>query len=186
MVIKGIPPRVTLARDCAVVPVPVGCNNYPTHVGSQAKLFGSVRLGGAFDTSTVFVSWGDGSGSSRQIGTYALNGPGNGSLSLTPQPSNNYRLDATHTYAKAGLYTVTVTARNTSGTAHSSSIVQAIHGPQEITFGQLEDRQYGAAFTATATGGPSGFPVTFTAGPADVCTADGAPRSRPWAWAPAR
>ena len=47
VVIKGIPPRVTLARDCAVVPVPVGCNNYPTPVGSQAKLFGSVRLGGA-------------------------------------------------------------------------------------------------------------------------------------------
>ena len=26
VVIKKIPPRVTLARDCAVVPVPVGCN----------------------------------------------------------------------------------------------------------------------------------------------------------------
>ena len=81
-----------------------------------------------------------------------------------------------------------MTAGDTSGIAHSASIVQTIHGPQEITFGQLQDRQYGEAFTATPTGGPSGFPVTFTAGPADVGTADegNGAEITPWAWAPAR
>ena len=74
VVIKAIPPRVTLNRDCAVVPVPVGCNNFPTQAGSQAKLFGSVTSRRYARPSTVFVDWGDGAGSSRQSATMRSTG----------------------------------------------------------------------------------------------------------------
>ena len=45
---------------------------------------------------------------------------------------------------------------------------------QTITFGALADKTYGdPAFVVGATGGGSGNPVTFTAGPAAVCTSSG-------------
>ncbi len=45
---------------------------------------------------------------------------------------------------------------------------------QTITFGTLADKTYGdPSFTVSATGGASGNPVTFTAGPIGVCTAGG-------------
>ena len=53
-----------------------------------------------------------------------------------------------------------------------------IKGPQQITFDQPADQQYGDELVAAATGSDSGLPVTYTAGPAEVCTADGASGSR--------
>jgi hypothetical protein len=44
---------------------------------------------------------------------------------------------------------------------------------QTITFASLPSAVIGSIFTVSATGGASGNPVTFTAGPAAVCTASG-------------
>jgi hypothetical protein len=172
--VEWVPPVATLARDCAVVPVPIGCNNDPTDAGSPSTLFGGVQLSSPLETADVLIDWGDGSGTTDQVGQDALHVPGT-PISWSPDPSGNgyiHDLRATHTYAAAGIYHVTLTAYNHGGVASSTSAVLTIKGPSQISFDQPADRRYGASFAPNATGSNSGFPVTFTASPADVCTAD--------------
>ena len=71
-------------------------------------------------------------------------------------------------------------SRRTTSTAPEipSPLPMTIKGPQKITFDQPADREYGDVFTAAATGTDSGLPVTYTAGPGEVCTADGESGSR--------
>lgn len=64
-------------------------------------------------------------------------------------------------------------ATNYVGAAMSVQINVA-KADQTITFGTLSNRAFGTPqFTVMATGGPSGNPVTFTAGLASVCVASG-------------
>ena len=170
--ISSVAPRLTLARDCSLLPVPVACNNYPTTAGSQSILFGGATLTGTLDRLDVRIDWGDGTGSWQQAGYGGLPVPGS-PITLDKKDEHNYRLNATHTYTEPGFYTVTVAAKNQTGAAEIRSTVLRIKGQQQISFAQPEAQHYGDDLVAPATGSDSGLPVTYTAGPADVCRASG-------------
>ena len=173
--INSVAPTVTLARDCALQPVPVACNNYPfTVVGDESILFGGVSRWTALDRLEVRVDWGDGTGNYQQSGAGGFPVP-DSPITLDGQGPQqlDYVLNATHTYTKPGIYTVTVAAKNQTGAAQIKSTVMTIKGPQQLTFGQPADQHYGDELVADATGSDSGLPVSYTAGPADVCRPDG-------------
>ena len=140
-------------------------------------MFGGIQLTGSYERATVRVDWGDGTQSTQQAGFNAVVRP-DSPVTLGSAGAGKYSLHATHMYADPGSYTVTVTAQDLAGADDSGSIPLTIKGPQKITFGQLDARHYGDAFTVAATGTDSGFPVTYTAGPGEVCTADGESGSR--------
>ena len=175
--IAPVAPQVTLARDCALVPVKVACNNYPTTAGSESILFGGFQLTGSYERATVRVDWGDGTQSTQQAGFNADVRP-DSPVTLTVGRRGQVSLRAAHTYAEAGRYTVTITAHDQHGAGDSESVALTIKGPQKITFDQPADREYGDVFTVAATGTDSGLPITYTAGPGEVCTADGESGSR--------
>ena len=102
--INSVAPTVTLARDCALQPVPVACNNYPfTVVGDQSILFGGVSRWTALDRLEVRVDWGDGTGNYQQSGAGGFPVP-DSPITLDGQGPQqlDYLLNATHTYTKPG------------------------------------------------------------------------------------
>lgn len=167
--VQGVAPTLTLAKDCATVPDPVACNNFPTVAGGTETLFGGVTLTGSLDHVEVWVDWGDGtSGSYQAAGDHALT-VGNSDLTLARQDAHTFLLHGTHVYAEPGYYHVTVHAVNQAGQPDTRDLMETVRGPQQITFGSLANHQYGDSFQVQATGSPSGIPVTFTSGPAAVC-----------------
>jgi hypothetical protein len=69
--------------------------------------------------------------------------------------------------------TPTNTAVPPTATPTNSATATPTPIPQSISFGPLPARVVGSVFTVSASGGASGNPVTFSAGPAAVCTASG-------------
>ncbi len=172
--INSVAPTVTLARDCALQPVPVACNNYPfTVVGDESILFGGVSRWTALDRLEVRVDWGDGTGNYQpRRGDFPVPDSPITLVGQGPQQLD-YVLNATHTYAQPGIYTVTVAAKNHTGASQIKSTVMTVKGPQQVSFEQPADQHYGDELVAAATGSDSGLPVSYTAGPADVCRPDG-------------
>lgn len=171
-------PTVILAIDCALSPVPVACNNYPTTAGNESILFGGIKRYGLRDRFGVRIDWGDGSGDYTAGGSGGLAVFGS-PITLTVQSDDRtYALNAHHTYARPGYYNVTVAAKNQVGDADIRSLVLTIRGKQQVSLPQPADQHYGGALDLAATGTQSGLPITYTAGPAETCRLDGTNASR--------
>ena len=68
----------------------------------------------------------------------------------------------------------TISATVYSSSTSATQTLGVTQATQTITFGPLGNKIYGdQPFAASATGGASGNPVTFTAGPSSVCTSGG-------------
>ncbi len=174
--VASVPATLSLARDCSVTAVPVGCNNYPTSVGAESVVFGGLELPGHWERESVRVDWGDGTGSAQEVGYLAENDATSG-IHLTQESSTNpylYDLRATHTYPRAGYYTVVLAASDQYGASVTKSTVVHVKGASEITFAQPGAKRYGEVFLPQATATYEGSSVTYTAAPDDVCqTAEG-------------
>ena len=113
--VANVPAEVTVARDCSLQAVHVGCNNYtPTQAGQVMNLWGGVERAGLLDGFTVQVDWGDGTSSFQQGGP-DIGVRDDTSLVLRPENAHDYQLHGTHTYAKAGFYSVRVAVVDRAG-----------------------------------------------------------------------
>ena len=80
---------------------------------------------------------------------------------------------AAHTYTEPGIYYGAYTASDWGGGTDSDDFVVRVTGQQKITFPTVADHTYGDVVEMPATDTASSTPVTYTAGPADVCTPTG-------------
>ncbi len=93
-----------------------------------------------------------------------------GSFAYTP-PAGTV-LNAGNGQTLSALFTPTDT--NNYNTAAVNVLINVLKAPQTIVFGALPGKNLGdPSFTVSATGGGSGNPVTFVAGPGSVCNSSG-------------
>jgi hypothetical protein len=147
---------------------------------------GSVGVGDASTVGVTVTDGGSGTQSNPQ-GTIAFTssdgGDAFGTCTLVSNGGNAAICSATVTPSHVGTSPHSITATFTpavADTVHQGSsnspaaLLTVTQANQTITFAPLADKNYGdAPFTVSATGGASGNPVTFTAGPGTVCTAGG-------------
>ena len=154
-------------------PGPLGCialcNTYTVPLGSVTTLAGTVGHAGAADAETVVVDWGDGTAhDTTGIGGGIVNLASN--LTLTATSPTLVTLSDTHTYAKAGSYSATVTATDQGGGTATRIVTEIAQAPQSIAFASIPDHTYGdAPFAISATGGGSGKAITFASTTLAVC-----------------
>src|SRR6266498_3228580 len=103
-------------------------------------------------------------------GSAVTNGSGVASLA-TYNPSS---LSVGNHNVQASFAAATISATVYSSSTSATQTLDVTQAMQTITFGPLGNKMYGdQPFAASATGGASGNPVTFTAGPSSVCTSGG-------------
>ena len=123
-----------------------------------------------------FQSSGRGSSDSKCISpdtVWIANSPNPLQLTKNTTTPPTYTLTAPHTYAAPGTYYGTVSVTDQFGGAVSETFTITVRKTaQQVRFTSLPDRNYGdAPFAVTASGGPSGLPVTFAvSGDATVCS----------------
>ncbi|MDQ2828954.1 MAG: PKD domain-containing protein, partial [Chloroflexota bacterium] len=160
--VADVPPALTLSP---AAPVPAA---------SPITLTGVITHAGSLDTERVTVDWGDGSTPDANV----VNDPNSLAIlgqspALTAISGTLLGVSDTHTYAAPGVYTVSVRVTDQAGATSTATATERV-GQQAITFAAPAAHTYGdAPFTLAATGGASGAPVTFSAGPSQVCTSSG-------------
>jgi PKD repeat protein len=174
--IGDVAPTLTLAStpNALLGCLQLACNTYTVPFGSVTSLFGTITHVGSSDTETVSVNWGDGS----SVDTSAVNSDIiylQSPLSLSTVSPTVITFSDTHTYAKPGSYTVTVTVTDQAGGTSTQTATEVAQAAQAISFASIPEHTYGdPPFAITATGGGSGQPVTFTTTTTTVCTVSGA------------
>jgi hypothetical protein len=131
----------------------------PATVGALLQLTASFSDGGPADTHTAIVSWGDGAT------TAGLVTPGSGGGSVT----------ASHTYANAGVYTVTVAVTDDDGgTGGGTAGVQVNRAASTTTLASAPNPAgagESVTFTAIVNGVGATGTVVFQDGPTSLGTA---------------
>jgi hypothetical protein len=152
------------------------CDVHAVQVGNTTTLTGIITHGGKQDNEHLTVDWGDGApGSSVGVAYSAIQIPGF-NASLTRISETQYAFSATHTYAKVGTYTATVTASQIpyycdtcGGSAASATVTEHVWAypslawstPQAITYGTpLSATQLDATATYNGTTVPGTFAYT--------------------------
>jgi hypothetical protein len=158
-----------------VAPTALALHDNETTVGTPVTLQGVVSDVGTRDDLNVEVNFGDGVVKSTKVGenSIPLADPDITRLRLGSQ--SEYSILATHTYTEPGIYYGTYTVSDWGGGTDFDTFTVQVTGQQKIAFPAVDDHTYGDLVDVGATGTPSGSPVTFTTGPADVCepTGDG-------------
>ncbi len=152
-------------NNVAPVLSPLTASAGPIAVAANANVSATFTDVGTNDTHTASVNWGDLTTSNGTITEAA----GSGSLS------------ATHAYADAGLYTVTVTLADDNGGTAVRSTQILVNSPPIVDAGGpyvgLEGSTMSLAGTATDVDGDSltyTWAFTYTGDPGVACTATGA------------
>ena len=165
-----------LSRPSTLARAPL-CDQRTVFRGDEVQVIGSFKDPGAKSTLAVTVNWGDGSTDSKCISPDApciANSANPLELAKNNTVAPSYRFTAPHTYAAPGTYYGTVSVADQFGGADSETFTITVRKTaQQVRFtNSAQEQVYGDfPFTAQATGGASGMPVTFAVtGDASVCS----------------
>jgi hypothetical protein len=139
-------------------------------VGNDVPVSATFADAGDSDDENVVVSFGDGEQASVKAGPNSFNLLSDHLPKVTSTGPNSWNLVADHVYSQPGIYYGTVTVSDWGGGTSTSTFTVTVTGSQQITFPGVGDHIYGQSVNMGATGTASGSPVTYTAGPATVCT----------------
>ncbi|HRI96308.1 MAG TPA: MBG domain-containing protein [Nocardioides sp.] len=172
--VAPVAPKVTAQVKCTETVAL--CQVRSGEIGRPVSVTGTITLPGVHENQAFKIDWGDGTSDQAEAGPNVINfdnpsAPLSGKVD--PQKASQVLLTGKHTYAKPGVYYGTVTSSNWGGGTGTASFTTTIAGPSSITFPAIDNRKYGETVPMTATGTPSGQPVTYTAAPASVCQATG-------------
>ena len=164
---------VFVVRVGNVAPTALALHENAATVGTEVTLQGVVSDVGQDDDLNVEVNFGDGVKKSTKVGPNSIPflDPAIDRIRLSSEAL--YSILARHTYTEPGIYYGAYTASDWGGGTDSDGFVVRVTGQQKIAFPAVDDHTYGDVVEMPATGTASSTPVTYTAGPADVCTPTG-------------
>jgi hypothetical protein len=139
-------------------------------VGNDVPVGATLADAGDSDDENVVVSFGDGQQESVKAGPNSFNLVSDHLPTVTSTGPSSWSVVADHAYAQPGIYYGTVTVSDWGGGTSSSTFAVTVTGSQQVTFPDVGDHTYGQSVTMGATGTASGSAVSYTAGPAAVCT----------------
>jgi hypothetical protein len=174
--VENVAPHVTATSVCQSAAGPRGCSAPTITQGGTATIFGSFSDAGLKSNLNVTINWGDGTRESQCMspnGT-CVNFPN--ALQLSGA-RGAYTYSATHAYPTAGTYYGTVWVNDPIGGSDKETfVVNVVRLSQRINFRAPQSLTYGTApLLLSATGGPSGEPVTLAVtGSPTVCALSGA------------
>ncbi|MGH3300865.1 MAG: Ig-like domain repeat protein [Streptosporangiaceae bacterium] len=163
--VADVAPQLELGSSCPGGGSTVGIGVCPT---STMSLSGALTHAGSADYETVAVDWGDGT-----TGTISSSQTSSGPLSLLDVTPTTIDLAGTHTYTKPGLYQITVTATDQSGTETSATTYAIEQATQSISFTSSvpTSAAYGGGpVHIQAAGGMSPTGVVLASATPSVCT----------------
>jgi hypothetical protein len=163
--VGDVAPQLEVTSSCPGYPVILGV---PVCPNNTVSVTGTLTHAGSDDSETVQIDWGDGTSSTVSASTSTSS---NGVTLEYGTPDIDF--SGTHTYTKAGLFDVTVTATDQSGAQTSASTVAISQVSQSITFRPPTATAwvYGQPpQTVQASGGTSGQPIGLASATPSVCT----------------